>query len=261
MYQMKLELTYVFHNCFLLRFSHLAFDSNLTLLFDYPANVFLEQKQRALVKTKITGTNLYIISSHYHEDHFSPDLADLLETNPEGKIILSHDIIEAGHGEFNLAGQSQPTDERLLIAEPEETYQLPDFTLTTFSSNDSGLAFLLDIEGINLYFGGDLADWDWEGELGPEERARIKKIFYSTIERLKQEKIHIAFTNTDRRLKNWAGASEFIAEVRPEIFVPMHTFGDTQSLRRFFQEYQGPLDHVFQYTTPGDAVSFHFSEP
>jgi|SRR5690554_3032222 len=259
---MKLELTYVFHNCFLLCFSQFkAVNTNLTLLFDYPANSFLEQKQRTLVKTKITGTNLYIISSHCHEDHFNPDLANLLKTNPEGKVILSHDIIEAGHGEFNLAGQSQTADNPLLIAEPSETYELPDFTLTTFPSNDSGLAYLLNFRGIKLYFGGDLADWDWEGELGPEERARIKRIFHSTIERLKQEKIHIAFTNTDRRLKNWAGASEFIAEVRPEIFIPMHTFGDTQSLRRFFQEYQGPLGKVFQYQNAGDSISFHFSEP
>jgi hypothetical protein len=74
------------------------------------------------------------------------------------------------------------------------------------------------------------------------------------LEKLKQWPIRIAFSNTDPRLTNWAGAAQFMATVRPGLFVPMHAFEKTQSITKFLNENPRPGIEVFHYRETGDSL-------
>jgi L-ascorbate metabolism protein UlaG (beta-lactamase superfamily) len=130
-------------------------------------------------------------------------------------------------------------------------------TIHTFLSNDQGVAFLINYANLNIYFGGDLANWQWDGLTKPETRLLVD-YFSEVLTKLKQWPIQIAFSNTDPRLNNWSGAAQFIETIKPKLFVPMHTFGETGAINKFLSEH--PLQNIssesvfFQYQETGDSI-------
>ena len=65
--------------------------------------------------------------------------------------------------------------------------------VVTYPSTDEGVAFIIDVAGVRLYFAGDLNYWYWEGEpkewnLGQERdyRAALEQI-HSQVEGIKKE--------------------------------------------------------------------------
>ncbi|MGE5582216.1 MAG: MBL fold metallo-hydrolase [Bacillota bacterium] len=238
---MKIGITYIFHNCFILSLPQKTF------LFDYPADEYLTEPMKSVVISKIKETELYVFSSHNHSDHFNKNIANLGAYPKSATYIFSSDIVKK-----NRRFKEDPL---CLSAAPEETYQLNDMMVRTFRSNDIGVAFLIQIGGLNIYFGGDLANWDWEG-LNKQEHKLLVEYFGEVLRKLGQWPVQIAFSNTDPRLKNWAGAAQFIETVKPRLFVPMHTFGDTQSLPKFSAENPQLQTEMFKYQKTGDMMTF-----
>ena len=124
----------------------------------------------------------------------------------------------------------------------------------SFLSNDEGVAFLITVEGLKIYFGGDLANWDWD-ELTTEEHRFLVDYFAEVLTKLKQWPIDIAFSNTDPRLPNWSGADQFIKTIKPKLFVPMHTFGNTESIAAFLNQNPQPVKTFFHYQKTGDCLA------
>ena len=120
------------------------------------------------------------------------------------------------------------------------------------------MAFLITIDNLNIYFGGDLANWEWDG-LTQQETKFLVDYFSQVLDKLKQWPIQIAFSNTDSRLKNWSGAAQFIKTIKPNLFVPMHTFGETGTITRFIAENPHLDSPVFQYQKTGDTTVLKLS--
>lgn len=238
---MKATVTYIHHNCFILKVS------SRTFLFDYPDDRFLTAEMREVVTNELQGSKAYIFASHSHQDHFNPKLMDLVKNTSQAVLVLSEDIIT-----------KQPRFGKIdncIIVKPAATYELEQLRINSFPSNDLGVAYLIQSEALNIYFGGDLAKWSWD-DFTPEERRWMEDHFQKTIEILTEQRIDIAFENTDPRLPNWAGASEFIRTVKPKLFIPMHTFGDLDSLGRFMKDLGPTESKIFQYRETGDQIDF-----
>jgi L-ascorbate metabolism protein UlaG (beta-lactamase superfamily) len=231
----KVTVNYIFHNCFVLTLP------DRVLLFDYPSSNMLGREAKQKVKSLIEGKKTYLFSSHSHGDHFELDFAQLGQPRFNTKFIFAREI------ESYLKPQS---GQAVYLIDADDTLQLDDMEIHAFSSNDLGVAFLINYAGTTIYFGGDLANWDWE-ENSPQEAEFIKDIWEQTLQQLQAYRIDLAFSNADARLKNWSGALEFIARVRPQWFVPMHTFGKPQVLKRFSRNLQS-VDRVFLYEEVGD---------
>ncbi|MCL6591590.1 MAG: hypothetical protein K6U80_16770 [Firmicutes bacterium] len=241
---MQIEITYIFHNCFIVRFPGKT-GYTRTFLFDYPADEFLDEARRAAVISMIRDTELYLFSSHNHHDHFNRNSMNLKAYTKSLTCILSKDIVKN-----NRMYRESPSCYKVNAG---QSYAIHDFTLDTFRSNDAGVAFLIHLGALNIYFGGDLANWDWDDNT-IEERRFLVEYFGEVLQKLKREPIHIAFSNTDQRLPNWAGAAQFIRTVKPGLFVPMHTFGETQAIGGFLSENPNLGCKVFQYRETGDTV-------
>jgi L-ascorbate metabolism protein UlaG (beta-lactamase superfamily) len=236
---MKIEITYIFHNCFVLKLDQRTF------LFDYPADEYLNDTMRNTLFAKIKDSNLYVCSSHNHKDHFNRNVINLNSATRSVNYILSKDIVKKNRGFKELPSCTS-------IA-PDQTYTLDGMEIHSFLSNDEGVAFLITIDNLNIYFGGDLANWDWD-ELTKEETRFLVDYFSEVLIKLQQWPIQIAFSNTDSRLKNWSGAAQFIKTIKPNLFVPMHTFGETQTITKFLGENPHLDNLIFHYQKTGDTM-------
>jgi L-ascorbate metabolism protein UlaG (beta-lactamase superfamily) len=236
---MQTEITYIFHNCFVLKLSQKTF------LFDYPADEYLNDCMRTSLIDKIKDTDLYVFSSHNHKDHFNRNITDLNTFSRNITYILSKDIVKK-----NPAFKELPS---CIITVPDQSYQIGDLTVRTFLSNDQGVAFLITSNNLNIYFGGDLANWEWD-DLTQQESRFLVDYFSEVLNKLKQWPIQIAFSNTDSRLKNWSGAAQFIKTIKPNLFVPMHTFGETQTITNFITENPHLDNQIFHYQKTGDTL-------
>lgn len=238
---MLATVTYIHHSSFVLELAEKTF------LFDYPADHHLPGAAAEVLQGKIQGSDLFVFVSHSHDDHFNKSLARIAAPAASVRLVCSDDV-------FDLYPESVPKD--ALIVEPDESYPLAaDLSVDTLLANDLGVAFIIQVAGIRVYFGGDLAEWVWP-DMSDDEVRFTEKFFQKAIDRVNARPVHIAFQNVDKRLDNLAGGMKFLSQVQPQVFVPMHAFGDAA----WYADLDYPCDtaqtRVFMYRNPGDSQVF-----
>ncbi len=240
---MRAVVTYVHHNCFLLRLGDRLF------LFDYPSSNHLPGEAAAVVRDRIreqADAALVIMISHSHEDHFDPAMREAVSAFASPLFIASEDVAD-------MYPEALPPD--ALVLEPDMKATRRGLVVEALESNDLGVAFLISDGPVRLYFGGDLADWSWPS-LPPAALQANKDFWEKALERVAAFKPHIAFSNVDNRLPNLAGGAAFVRTVAPRLFVPMHTFGDPSWLPEHRDALQGEKTKAFVYAKPGDKMEF-----
>jgi L-ascorbate metabolism protein UlaG (beta-lactamase superfamily) len=162
-----------------------------------------------------------VFVSHSHPDHFNEDIFKWTLASSDITYILSDDIMVPSNGRIRLMG-------------PYERLDFTDFSVDTFGSTDQGVSFLVNVDGIRIFFAGDLHWWHWE-EDSPEEKALMERDFKNEMERIRGNEVDIAFFPVDPRLgKNYAlGGRYFIDNIEPKHFFPLH-FGDNFEILRDF---------------------------
>lgn len=241
---MDCRVTYIYHNCFVLDLG------DRTFLFDCPADNHLTPEARTSLLSAIKDRELYVFITHGHDDHFNPGLPSIAKGAAGVRYVFSDDI-EDMYPEFVPAGT--------LVVEPDEEYEAWGMEIATFMSNDLGVAFIIRVGGRIVYFGGDLAEWRWD-DAGPRDQEFAVNFFEQALERISQWRVDIAFSNVDKRLSNLTGGVKFVRRVEPGLFVPMHTFGNTDWLEDFRRQLGGDKVQVFYYSRSGDSLDFKIAE-
>lgn len=231
---MKLGIVYIYHSSFSVEVD------NKVLLFDYPGG---SGRRAELVKEIVAGKELYVFTSHSHQDHFDPSVIDISRVADEVTNIISHDVL-VSYPDLRFYGKT-------VEAKPDEHHRFDGLEVRVFESNDAGVAFLMELDGESVYFGGDLARWDWQ-EWSEEKRERHVQIFRDTMTTLSKKEITIAFSNMDERLESWAGPLDVMDKVEPEYFVPIHTFGNVDWIEDLVQASDFSEERIFTYEEPGD---------
>jgi len=266
---MRIEITYIHHNCFVLKEGGSAF------LFDVPADGFLPAGASSIISKEVSGHRLFMFTSHAHGDHFSPAPGESVSQAESICAVYSDDVrpgrvrLPAG-ADIHFIGPDKclivPCSKKL----PSTRRTASDFDggadctsceiqglkITTFKSNDEGVAFLIEKGPLKIYFGGDLAKWSWEEDCSAEDRRDLEAAFEGLLKKLEGRKIHAAFSNADPRLSNWSGAGEFIDRISPDVFIPMHAFGNTRKVEEFVKGLGEKNINVFAYARPGDTAVF-----
>lgn len=158
-----------------------------------------------------------VFSSHAHMDHFVPGILKWGREIPRLRYVLSYDI------------DARQTA-NVTTAYPDASYMVEDMRVRTLKSNDEGVAFAVEMDGLKIYHGGDLNWWHWEGEPEEENRA-MAEAYKAALEKLRDERFDIAFVPVDPRLENeylW-GLDYFMQTVDARIVFPMH-FRNTYSV-------------------------------
>jgi L-ascorbate metabolism protein UlaG (beta-lactamase superfamily) len=197
---------------------HLTQSSNLmklngkVFIFDYPESTSTDDaaglSQGIINPNELLGESVFVIVSHSHGDHFHPDIFSWEKQIKDITYILSYDV------------PNPP--ENALIMRPGETIQVDDITIEAYSSTDAGVACSIFYNGLHIYFSGDNAFWNWDGDLDDDIYIRIALKQIS-----KAQPIDIAFQVCDPRLDGMkdGGVHIFAAYFKPKLLVPIHAFG------------------------------------
>ena len=215
-----MELTYIFHSGFVLE----AVQS--ILVFDYwmdPANVMA-----SVLRSK---KPLYVLSSHFHEDHFTREIFEWRKRKENVTYILSKDILRhrrASKEEADawLAQGASWSDEHLSVK--------------ALGSTDSGVSWIVETEGKRIFHAGDLNNWyarflsdakpgqtisseEFEEEIDPFAH---EKQFLGELKNIRKvtEHFDIVMFPIDGRIGNGytLGGRQFIERFKVGLFVPMH---------------------------------------
>jgi L-ascorbate metabolism protein UlaG (beta-lactamase superfamily) len=194
-----LKVTYISHSGFLVELEEAY------LLFDYYQGTIPELDPKKKV---------YVFASHGHHDHFNYNVFKLLKGENEVHYILSDDIQVEGFKEVTLIG-------------PNMELAVGDCRITTLTSTDEGVAFLVEYKGCNIYHAGDLNWWHWNGE-SEKYNEEMKLNYQREINKLKGKKIDLAFVTLDPRLEDayLFSLDYFAKQTNTKAIIPMHFWGD-----------------------------------
>lgn len=159
---------------------------------------------------------LYVLSSHFHPDHFNKEVLGWRYERPDIIYIFSKDI---------LRHRRAPKEAAVWLKKGEE-YEDETLKVRAFGSTDVGVSFLLEINGKRIFHVGDLNNWHWKDESEESEWRGAEKNFLHELDYLYQytHEVDVAMFPVDPRLgkEYMRGAEQFIKKIKTHIFVPMH---------------------------------------
>lgn len=206
-----MRLVYIYHSGFTLE------ADGFSILIDYfkdsdpdPAKGYVRSEL-----LKRAGT-LYILASHFHPDHFNPEVLKWKEQKPDIKYIFSKDILKRRRAKADDA----------IYLKKGDAYQDELLTIKAFGSTDVGISFLIETEGRRIFHAGDLNNWHWKDESTPQEVAEAEGNYLKELDIIAKETsvMDLVMFPVDPRLGTdfMRGAQQFIDRIKTSVFVPMH---------------------------------------
>jgi len=232
---MKAKIWYLYHSGFAVQ------TSDHFLIFDYwkqsPKGMGLEGG--VIDPAALSGRDVIVFVSHSHGDHFNREVFNWGKDIPKLRFVLSDDI-RAVPGAIMMG--------------PRQVKIQQDFTVATLKSNDEGVAFIIEIDGLCIYHAGDLNWWHWVGDTD-EENAELAEIYKEQISLIGGRSIDLAFVPVDPRLGEqyaW-GINYFMEHVDARSAVPMHFGSDGAIVDRLLRDEASELyrDKILRLTKRG----------
>ena len=165
-----MKLDYIYHSGFAIE------ADGITVIIDYYKDSSEEAPDRGIVHDhllKKPGT-LYVLSSHFHPDHFNRDILSWKEQRPDIRYIFSKDILK----------HRRATAEDAVYINKGDVYEDENIRIEAFGSTDVGISFLIDLQGMRLFHAGDLNNWHWSEESTPQEIRKAEGDFLAEIKKL-----------------------------------------------------------------------------
>lgn len=164
-----------------------------------------------------TGKRVYFMASHFHEDHFNPEIIAMNVPNGDKRIILSRDIIRRH--------RAKETDADVIMRKGD-VYNDEYIKIKVFGSTDAGVSFMLETDGKKIFHAGDLNNWHWEDESTPQEVKKMEGDFKAVLRDIKAEypAVDLAMFPVDPRLgTDFArGARQWLQTIKTTYLAPMH---------------------------------------
>ncbi|OUO49621.1 hydrolase [Parabacteroides sp. An277] len=204
-----MKLTYIYHSCFALE------TTDYSVLFDY----FRDTNGKTGYVHDVLLSRpepLYVLSSHFHPDHFSREVLEWKSRKENITYLLSRDILKHKRA---AAGEA-------LFLRKGELFEDAHLYVRAFGSTDVGVSFLLRVEGKTIFHAGDLNNWHRKDEATEREVRMAEGNFLHELKYLKEScpRLHVAMFPIDPRIgSDFArGAEQLVDRLAVEIFVPMH---------------------------------------
>jgi uncharacterized protein len=161
---------------------------------------------------EIAGQRVTVFASHEHGDHFIPAVFDWKTQAPQTTYVLG------------FRPQNLPNNPAYEYMEPDQTKTIDGIKVTTIRATDSGVGFLVDVDGISIFHSGDHANTT------PELSAAYKTEIDWLVQ--KGARPDIAFLplvgcGASGQGGPEIGAKYTLSVMRPKVMFPMHggTYG------------------------------------
>lgn len=230
-----MKVTFIDHSGFLVELK------KSVLLFDYYKGEIPD----------IQGKHWYVFASHFHEDHFQPEIFKLREKQETITYILSKDIRQY---------RKHLLKEPYHIVSWNESYKIDGISVQTFQSTDEGCAFYVQAEGKSIFHAGDLNWWHWFGE-SEEDNRRMEVDFKAQIGRLEEKEIDLAFMLLDPRQEqayDWA-MNYFMEHTKAKAVLPMHMWEKFSWCQKYMNTEKGKQNARRFYPVKKTGETFSIS--
>lgn len=217
-----MELVYIYHSGFAL----LA--DGFTIVMDYYMDSGGDGTTGVLHDEILHRPGkFYVLASHFHPDHFNPEVLKWREVRNDIVYIFSKDILKHKRAQ---------QDDAVWLRKGEE-YHDDTITVKAFGSTDVGVSFLIEAMGKKIFHAGDLNNWHWMDESTEEEWRGYEKNFLYQIDYIwrQTKEVDVAMFPVDPRLgrEYMRGATQFIEKIKTGIFIPMHFNPDFEKANAF----------------------------
>lgn len=209
-----MHIDYIYHSCFAVR------NGECMIVYDYwrdPSGLLhslLEEWE---------GRPVYFVVSHFHEDHFSPEVVDLCSHCPDWHLLPSYDTVRRRRIDKSLP---------LAVLRFGEEVATPHFRLKAYRSTDVGVSTVVELpDGTTLYHAGDNNNWYFPaaGEDGGRVKVtpdQMEKLYLSILRDIRQDypRIDHAFVPVDPRLgqEMLRGPQQLLKAIAVGHVHPMH---------------------------------------
>ncbi len=214
-----MKLDYIYHSGFAIE------AEGVTVIIDYYKDSSEEEPGKGIVHDYLLEKPgvLYVLSSHFHPDHFNREVLLWKTQRPDIHYIFSKDIMK----------HRRASAEDATYINKGDIYEDDNIRIQAFGSTDVGISFLIDLQDVRLFHAGDLNNWHWSEESTPQEIHKAESDFRAEVKLLQQTVSQLdvtMFPVDDRMGKDYMrGAEQFVEQIKNTIFVPMH----------FSENYQG----------------------
>ena len=215
------ELHYIYHSCFA------AVAEGCVVVYDYWRDPD-ERLQPLLRQAEGEGRAVYFVVSHFHEDHYNPEILQWCATRPQWHLLLSYDTVRRRRVDPSLP---------LAVLRFGERYDTPHFTLRAYHSTDVGVSTVTEFpDGTTLFHAGDCNNWYFPAPDGTSASDRVKttpdqmeKLFLSILRDIRRDypRLTHAMFPVDPRLgqEMLRGPLQLLHAIEVKHFHPMHYCG------------------------------------
>lgn len=205
---MKVCITYLFHCSFIVE------TQNYMLVFDWIKGEIPKSHKKRMA-----------FITHGHADHFNPDIFN----HDMDVWIVSNDI-------------NWPNSSSIVMVEAQDTLSLAGCEIEVYGSTDLGVSYLVQVDGLRLFFAGDLNNWHWKNESTQSEIKEMNQWYLELIKPLKDKQIDILFIDIDPRLEVEydLGAKQLLELIHPSIVIPMHFTSNIVAFNEYIKTTQIP---------------------
>lgn len=218
-----MKLVYIYHSGFAFEFD------NFAIITDYYHDTDLKQNGYVYNQLLASGKQLYVLASHFHEDHFNAEVLQWKQLNNNIIYLFSKDI---------LRHRKAAKEDAVWIAKGG-LYSDDNISVRAFGSTDIGVSFCIEAGGLRIFHAGDLNNWHWNEEVSKEEALGFENSYLCELELLseKTDDLFVAMFPVDPRLGRdyMKGAEQFVSRVHTKYFLPMH-FGEAYEKANQFNE-------------------------
>jgi ankyrin repeat protein/L-ascorbate metabolism protein UlaG (beta-lactamase superfamily) len=189
------------------------------LVFDYFAGGRLPDEPALcngyIDPKEIAGMKVTVFVSHEHSDHFDPGIFEWAASVSDIRYVMGC-----------AAETEQPYD----LVEPRVVNDFGGLKIRTIESNDSGVGFLVEVDGVTIYHAGDhanrlrdfsgpyCAEIDWLAEVGVRPDVALMPV--SGCGFGDQEAVRL-------------GVNYALDKLQPRIFIPLHSLNNEYRYEEF----------------------------
>lgn len=194
---------------------------NHLLIFDYVETGIKPEKPSLtngyINPSEIKDQHVFIFVTHEHADHYSRSIFDWEKSIRDITYIF---------------GWQAVTEQKYVCIGPRQRKKIDDMEISTISSTDSGVGFLIKIDGLVIFHAGDHAHWGGRMEPFTKEIDYLDK---------SENDFDIAFfaiaTGTGQRRDSITeGVFYAMEKLKPKAIFPMHAGGNEHLYEEFAHE-------------------------
>lgn len=195
---------------------------------------------------ELVGQNVTVFASHVHGDHYDPVIFEWREQVKDITYVLG----------FEPEDENVPAHESI---GPRESKQFGKVKVHTIASNDSGVGFMVEVDGVSIFHAGDHAnrERDLSGNYCPEIEYLVAAGFHPDLTMLPT-----TGCNFGDQVAVRTGIDYTLEKFGPTIFFPMHAGSNPARYVEVWEEV-GPKHPEVEVVLPrdnGDVYSYRAND-